>query len=805
MQTSIPTTTIASPSNDFALLEAITDSSYDYLLEINVNKKLVDSTQAVRLVVRTYNLNPLNSVTPSIFTGDKTSSVLEQDPASIIDLIQGQSLDLTTRLMEVRSDYISSNEFDLIDLIRTNNNGIGFELITNKPVVGEINDIKTSDNDINQTALEIDRTIPQVSVNLLKKYKLDPAQAIVRTYSTNTAFDTSNGILGAASSSPKFNNEANQIAAELLSNNSKKEETTPPRYKAYMVQTRNEIPVYVPISFPRSLISERSNFYVLCTFYDIGNNIVQEFCNLVDNGTNVTLFTTPKIPPSFQLSKQKDGLLALTFTQLDPNATGIKLYKIVYNQTYSFDFSPQNLVGQYQVPYGQSQTFLVQNNDLGLIVFRALSYNGLATSADFSSQVIESNPPNEDSINSNLFISLTYEYTTKGLNILVENIPNDISILKLYKTNITTDPKTENLITTFFVGGMGNNSAFSYADTELDSAKNYRYRLMAVDIYGNEYDSTGLIEINYRPQTSSYASVTVTNPIKTITTTRDGSKTAWDVSFNISYAIIPSLEQNVRQFLTNQNLIQYYGSDILSSQLQELLVTKIELRDLDTNDKYFIAFTDGLFLQSTTNFGLIEKPSRYVYELTTFVRKPTTVLQGNTQIGQSQPRPTTNNASPSLPINPQYKYVPFNVSHPQGLQTGTLPKNNGNEFSRNTGYNQFEFGEIVDISYLKIDLLPSTPSVNSFNAYQFNKETVQLVWSISGDQTQISHFIIRRQNLATNKIDLIGKAHGINTQNNYNFVDALRETDKGVYKYIITIQYVNMTLSADYTSNEVVI
>lgn len=804
MQTSIPTTIIASPSNDFALLEAITNTSYDYLLEINVNKKLVDQTSAVRLVVRTYQTNPLNSVTPSIFN-KKTSSVLEQDPAAMIDLIQGQNLEITTNLMEIRSNCITSNEFNLLSLIKENDNGFGFELITDQTIVGQVNYLRTSDNDIDQTPLQTDRTITQVSTNLLKKYKTDPAQAIIRTYSTNTAFDTSNGILGVASSSPTFVNQTNQIAAQLLSRNNQRQQSSQPRYAAYRIETRAQIPVYVPVSFPKALFSGNNNFYILCTFYNTNNNIIQEFCNIVDNGTNVTLLRTPKIAPNFQLSKQADGQFALTFTQLDPNATGIKLYKTVYNQTKSSEISSQDLVGQFQLSYNQTQTFLVQNNDLGLIVFRALSYNSLSTSTDFSSQVVEVNTPDEDSINSNVFVSLTYEYTVNGLQLIVDNIPNDVSVLNIYKTNITISPKTETLLTSFFVQGMGGSSAFSYLDRKLDTEKNYRYRVTVLDIYGNEYDSTAVLEINYRPQTSSYAAVNVTDPIKTLTTTRDGSRSAWDVSFTVSYAIIPGLEQNVRQLLVNQNLIQYYGSDILPEQLQELLVTKVELRDLETNDKYFIAFTDGNFVQSSTNFGLIEKPSRYVYELTTFVRNPITLLAGNTQIGQSQPRPSTNKINPRLLTNPEYKYIPFNVRHPQGLLTGTLPKNNGNDFVKETGYNQLEFGEVVNISYLRTDLLPPTPSVNSLQAYQFNKKTVQLVWSVNGDQTQISHFIILRQNLVTNKFDLIGKAHGINTQNNYNFIDVLRETDKGIFKYIVTIQYFNMTLSADYYSNEVVI
>lgn len=803
MQIKTTTYTIASPARDFASLEAITDEFYQYTLEFNVSKVAVKTTKAVSLIVKTYKNNPLNAATPNIFEEGKTSTVLEQNPANIIDKIRRQTVVNTSKIVGAKSSYLTVNNFVLTDLVDKNNSGIGYALIDNQ-VAGELNVPRTSNNNINEKPLAADRTIPQVSTNILKQGKTDPAQTVVRTYSTNTPYDTSNGTLGVISLGASLNNNANSIAGALLSTNNSKQKQQAPSYKTYMIAEQDQIPVRVLVPFEKDKIG-KDNFYVLCTFLDDQNNIVQEFTRLVDNLTNITFFTKPTIPPEFQVYKQSNGQLALTFTQKDKNAFSVLLYLTVYNQTDSIVDTVQNLVGTYNVPYGQTQTFLIQNEKCGLLLFRALSYNGIDTSTDFSSQIIEINPPNEDVINNNVFVTLNYAYVEQGLKISVTNIPNDITWVKLYKTNLTIDQNTEVLVSMFNVGGMGSNNAFAYLDTDLDSEKNYCYRATVLDIYGNELDSTGLIEINYKPQVSSYASVTVTNPIIRDVILIDQNSVGWDVSFNVNYAIVPGLEQNVRNLLTSQNLIQYYGNDITVNELQQLLITKVELRDLDTNDKYFITFTDGNFVQSQTNFGIIKKPSKYTYELTTYTRHPTTLLQSNVQVGKSQPRPSSNNITPRLPEVPEYQYKPFNVAHPQGLLTGTVPKTNGKEFVAYTGYNQLEFGEIVDIRYIDVDLLPSIPSVVSLQLLKFNKNNLQLRWSIDGDQTRISHFIIRRQNVITGKLDLVGKCHGINVQNNYNFIDLIRPTDSGVYKYIVTIQFFDMTLSTDYNSNEVVI
>ena len=804
MQIKSTTNTIASPATYFAFLEQITKTTYQYTLELNVSKTAVLNSKAVSLVVRTYYKDPLNAITPSIFSKEKTSTVLEQNPVSIISKIQKQAISNTTQIMDVRAKYLTISSFSISDLIEKNNTGIGFAPITQEVVSGEINVVRTNNNKIIDVALEEDRTITQISTNLIKQEKTDPAQTIVRTYATDTASDTNNGVLGISSQSRLFNNQINKIASDLLSINSQNQKQEPPNYKAFSIAEQDEIPVKINIEFEKEKIG-LNNFYVLCTIYDNNNNILQEFTQFVDNATNISFFQKPRIPPAFQVYKQADGQLAFVFTQKDENASGVLVYQTVYNQTDSASTTSQNLVGKYQVAFGRTETFIVENQNFGTILFRALSYNGIDTSSDFSSEIIQVDPPKEDIINNNVFITLNYFYVDQGLKITVTNIPNDIAWINLYKTNITIDPNQEQLLTTFNVGGMGNNNAFAYLDSNLDPQKNYSYQAKVLDIYGNELNSTGLLEINYRPQISGDTTVSVTDPVTTIISAGTNSTLSWDVTFDISYAVVPGLEQNVRNLLTNQNLIEYYGKDIAANDLQRLLVTKIELRDLETNDKYFISFTDGTFIQSQTNFGPITKQSRYVYELTTYIRHPTTILKNNIQTGKSQERPSTNNVKPNLGLKPQYTYYPFNVTHPYGLLTGTVPKSNGNEFVTETGYNQLEFGEIANISYVYIDLVPPVTSVVSLQAFKFNKENIQIAWSVDGDQTKISHFIIRRQNNFTGKVDLIGKAHGINVQNNYSFVDPIRKTDTGLYQYIVTIQFFDMTLSADSVSNEVVI
>ena len=52
---------------------------------------------------------------------------------------------------------------------------------------------------------------------------------------------------------------------------------------------------------------------------------------------------------------------------------------------------------------------------------------------------------------------------------------------------------------------------------------------------------------------------------------------------------------------------------------------------------------------------------------------------------------------------------------------------------------------------------------------------------------------------------MVGRAHGINASNSYVFTDTIRYTDVGVYRYSVTIQFFDMSLSSVVNTNEVVI
>jgi len=804
VETKLNTIQAITSQDNFAFLEDITEESYVYRFHLNISKSAVASLNANSLTVRTYYKDPKNEVQLSIFKqpSDQTLSLLNLNGSQLVSNIKRRNYDILNSITRTRQEYLTKQNFSLGELITFFNNGVKYTLIDPKNTKRSIrNFVFNGALTIPEDILREDRTVQQLSSELLRQYKIDAAYALKKPYSTRTSYETNNG------TAPEFifSNNQNKIEQLIISNLLSKNlngELPSPIIQTYSVKERDVIEITVDVKIPISLIAN-TDFYVMFSIYDLSNQLVQEFVRFVPHKNNLFIFQRVQIPPVMTVNKSYGGNLTVFLQQLDPYASGIKIYKTVYNSTGTNSAAVQEFVGSYDLEYNQVKILEFENNSFGLLLFRAVAFSTTTTSTDFTSALIEVFPNDTSNISQekqNSFIVLKHECVNGGLKLTINDFPADVAYVNLYKSDITEDLyANDSQLTTIMVRGSGASSIYTYFDASVEAYRKYRYTCELVDIKGQVYDSSANLEIYYRPVEQSYATLTIGSPVVTPIQFPGNSTQYYDVRYNITYAITNKLEDDVRALLVSQGLINYYGGDIDRNRLRQLLVTKIELRDLSTNDIYFMGFYDTEFVQSTTTFGLLSKSSNYTYILTTYIREPRTLLQNNVETGYSTPRGNGNTASPS------YTYVPFNVDNPYGLLTGTNPKKNGSEFTSQYGIDQLALGSVGSIVEVPVNLTPPIPKINSIKAFMLNSKNVELVWSVNGSQDEISHFIIRRENIATSKVDLIGKAHGINVQNAYSFVDPVRYTETGIFRYIITMQYTDMSLSPDYFTNEVVI
>lgn len=796
-------TQIITANDNFASLEGIVDNYYIYDFNLSVSKDITNSLSANRLIIKTYANNPKSSVALSLFSASsQTLNVLNQNSSTLINRIKQRSINAIVDISKARNSYLTSNSVSLGDLIIKYNNGVGYSAIENGTGISIKNNVYGSSNFNTQQELNEDRTVSQLSMDLLESHRVDPASVITRTYSSRTPYEINNGCdksLYFLSQIENYSDQSKQIINHLLSDNSE-EPIDNISIQTFDVSAQDIIQITTRQEFPIGALGE-PDFYVMISVYDINDNLVQELVKNVNHRKNISLYYRIKSAPIFNVKKFSNGTANIFMQQTDINATGVRVYKTVFTETGGPLKSEQHLVGSYELAYGNTLEKTLIADHLGISLYRAISYNRYGDpGSDFTGHIIETQPESSDgSPRDNVFLSLHTEYTLGGVNIIISDISNNTSIIQLFKTELQADHYQETLIETFYIGGGTRNVSFLYFDNTIQEHSTYRYRCVSIDNKGQEFDCTGIEEIYYRPKKQEYAIVTVTPPIVTILQLPSDSQQLYDVTFSVDYAINKKLEDNLKEFLTIQGLIEYFGNDIKREQLKELLVTKIELRDLDSNEKSFLTYTVDTFVQSKTKYGYLNKNSRYSYELTTYTRNPITLLKSIVSKRSSTVR------SNSQLAPPEYSFVPSVIDHPYALLEGTNAKNNGDEFVRFYGLNQLAFGDVTSVDYVKVDLSIPRASLNGLRAFLFNSKNVELLWSVNGNQEEISHFIIKRQDIITGKLDIVGKAHGINSINSFSYIDPIRYTEAGIFRYLIIIQYFDMTLSQYYTSNEVVI
>lgn len=806
MEIKLNTVQVIKAKDDFAFLEEVTPDNYRYKFNFSISKSAAKESSALQVHLRFYKQNPKNVPQLSIFKsqgGSGVLNVLGLDGAKLVGDIQRRGAGATDSILAARKNYFDSRISSVDYLTTTFNQGIGYSdqaSIPEEYKQAVRNDVYTSARPILGSDLNDDRTVSQLSSELLMDYKIDPAQAIRRVYSVDTPSEGNNGASSIGLYSETISREEPSIQSHLLGHllaaNPVGAASTDTDLVAYSLDKLDSIDVYIEHSVARVLVNN-DDFWIMVSVYDTNNMLIQEFVKYVEHRKYLSFYSQVVLPPLFNLFENGPGSFDLLIEQRDPNATGVKLYRTIFAGTSGFSQVEQEYLGSYDVVFGEQKRLSLQVNTFGTILFRALSYNNSGNDqSDFSSQIVQAtNAFSEDTDKlQGQFLTLQAKYEGNGVELIIKQIPDSIAFVRIYKTNLSVNPDLETLLTTFNVGGLASNAAWCYTDTNLDKNKYYSYRCGLVDIKGQEYDCPTEVEFCYLPVEQNYAAVTISTPTTKAVQQTSSNTQMYDVSFNIGYAPNKTLEDKLREFLRNQNLIEYYNSVIDPETLGRLLVTKVELRNLDTNDKSFMAFTDKEYKQSVVPYGLLSPNTRYVYELTTYVRSPQTLLAEFTKT-----------VTPTIRRNPPYTYKPSVFNNPYGLLIGTLPRENGSEFATMTGLDQLELAAVVSIDYVEIDLHKPRASLNALRAFLFNSKTIQLTWSVNGDQGAVSHFIIRRINVDTGKLDVVGKAHGISVQNSFSFIDPMRYTERGVFRYIITMQYFDMTLSSDYTSNEVVL
>lgn len=779
----------------------------DYRFTYTITKsKLSDSAAAtIDITLSEVNVKVATS-SHSIFGQQQrlaaSFSLANIDASDVIARIRTRPSVLREQVTAVRQSYFAAKRLAIPELLTGFDSAVGYELVASTNVKpGYRNTVAMAAIAPSNLRVSDDRTVQQLSKKLLFESGVDVGSRLSQpAYGKPTLNQQANAAVPSGQQYEQHN-ELSDVQNRLMITATGN--PTPingaPSYFAYRYADRDMVTVYTDLSqirVPSGLTP--SGFYVTITIKTADGILIQELTKHVDHSACVRSLKAVTQAPMIVATRLGDetGKVRLTIKQTDQYASDVKIYKQTYR---SSDSAPTQVYVTSLAVRPNAVASLVFDEPETLIPGTVVLYKAVTGSElKFGSSAVAPVGKASDIRADRSTIIATI--VAGGVRLSIANIPTGVVTVELYRRR--NGDIERSLIQRFLVNGMGGSVA--HVDTSVEAESTYHYTIAMTDMLGNDVPTYAEELLIYRPPTAAaYATVTV--GASTVTTDTDPAtgKPRYDVAFDVGYLKSETAEDVTRKLLKNQQLIEYYGADINRQNLSQLLVTRVVMKNMLTGDYSDLGFIDQStgFIQSKTRVGHITEPAPYRYELTTYVRDPATLLSRVVLTGSSTPRPGTGTTQGTLTTT--YTYTPAISSNPFALSTGTLAKKSGTEYESMTGVSEMSLGSIVDVQYVAVDVTQPKPTIQGLRAYRSSRTAITLNWSVNGQQDQIGHFVIVRQDKSTGVVDHMGTANGIEPTNNYAFVDKLRATDPGRYVYYVTPQLTDYSIGSSYASNEV--
>jgi len=788
---------------DFASLISIDGSKYKYKVSYHVN-----FSRALQLECQTVKIDLLSTINSALaaptFLGATfggavnnilTSTARAKDARRIAgsDVIQSYVSDFTSRVNNEYSSRISS--------------GISVQNFTT-----EIELRSSSDPLVRSLALPIlqqhsfreaqttqrDSTLDkQASTSLIYDHGIDPSIIGNRANFIVPAKTMLDGTIPLPRPSALPGN-ANTLIDSLIP-------MTAAVYNNFDLTSNQTIPVLVQTSTSFVRVDAdvflpmgiSSVFYLRFTLLNKLGNIVDSITKIVDHPYLVTLYKQPIIPPMLSCNALFLGKNILEFSQQDTKAKSIKIYRKIINRNIA---DQENDLMKYvfltEIECTVSDGILRYEDDVANynpVIYRAISsgqdnvmsseFNNSVTTAVFVNSVLSSHPRQNH-------FALTCSLTADGVSLEVRDVSSNVIGIQFYRQNLSAFEKNPAVVSDVILTIDKHSALIAYVDKTAEVNKTYRYTCKLLDIFGKEETANLAIIVEFKKK----------NQDKVVLTTASAAVITptglyQDISFKLTTSINQTVVGSVQSSLKNQSEnAGYFSEDFTSARntLQTLIAYHVVRNNLSTGEICdFGIITDREF--SDIKHGQLaavlppQQGCDYRYEVTTLLRESDTIL----------------NVEKIIKVRTrEYTTKPSRWQHPAILQHGSLFSNDSLE--RTYGKTEFLFGEVGDITTIKVSLPNTLPYITEVKSQKINTSTISVKWKILGDTNKIDHFIVLLEMIGMRTI--VGKAHGISENGVFTYIDELTNGERGMLRYIVLPVYNDYSRGAQIRShNDVLI
>lgn len=630
---------------------------------------------------------------------------------------------------------------------------------------------------------------------------IDPAQISgMRTNTIQSARKVAGGVVSKPGSDMlKFNLSDSQkvsLLGDLVNNNNPNNHLQLQRSDFLNVlvnQPQTTIDVSETLDIPVGLL-QMDEFYLILTLVDNKGIELQTINITVPHTRNVAALQIPVLPPKMEiLQTGLPGKNVINVKQTDPNATGVSIYRKELRTGTAIMDAAFSFVGSVDCTVSQDfQRIEDIVNNSNPIIYRAIPYNSNGTlSAEFTS--VGAKPakfPSKKVNRRRNFTSLSGDIVSGGISIEIRDVPPGVSIVRLYRKDMTIHERTRTLVTTpSLITDEETLSPIFVTDNDVKTNRIYEYQVELLYPDGDIETGSSNLVIEYNPISANVVDTSVSKPV----VVQNGVDL--DVQFTIESSIMPKNLDAVKSALTAQGLSQFYDGAMADERqnFQNIIAFGVTRTNLTTGEvEDFGVITDRSF--SDSKLGPVQgvKPlvsgNEYRYTITTFFRSAETTL-------------STVEREVITGTNTSYMLKPSRWLHPVTLNAGNLVS--VRSLVRNHSKTTFSFGSVGNITSTVVSLADITPSIVEAKAQKLGQRSTLIQWRVQGNIKKIDHFIVILEMVGMRTV--VGKCHNISESNYFQFVDALDNGEHGKLTYYIMPVYYDFSRGTEASTNEVLI
>lgn len=546
-----------------------------------------------------------------------------------------------------------------------------------------------------------------------------------------------------------------------------------------VTQPVDEIEIHVLMMIPS--IHSSSSFTVRFSLVDTSGKTIDVVTKHVDVPKHVQLFKTPKKPPIVKfMSSETTSTINLEIKQIDPGATGIKLYKKVLSRA-SIEVDDYLLIGSYDLTAKQQALRIVLDKPiLSSVIYRVVPVGSGNLGHEYTNVVI-----NPVRIKSQGLVALNVQNVSAGIDVEVRNFYPDVTAVQLFVRNLTTFDKKYRALSEPIMIDESTRIADYISIVDTSVFTNMIYEYAAKVFYRNgisEIVTTTVIEFIHSEDGK------IDTKITDVEIFDDEDEP--NVSFNIRSLIPDKNADIVLNLLQRQDIKEFFADDIKKERefLSGLLAHSVQRVNLTTGEREDFGiivdeFFDDKQLRNNSSVKPLNFGNSYRYEASTLIRAPETMFANFVKEVVDDTTKKT------------YRFKPSKFLHPVTLIDGIIASGQG--LNLRYAKDAMAYGNIGSHTSIDVSFDSPTARIKDQIVSRFDKALNVVSWYVEGNVNQIDHFLIMKDVQGTRT--LLGKTHSEFQAGAHQYIHVLTDKDAGELKYVI------IPVFNDYKIGEIVV